>query len=227
MTRLAPSDRTDPQAPGFLQCVDGFCTPALPHRIFCRRRHRPDRRPGQGRRPRTVSRPWPSPTCPTCSVRSNCIHRRVKKGFSPSSGPMSGSSPKSRARHPPALLLLIQNRQGYLRLCELLGEAWTAPGAAHACLGALGFAGGQQRRPDLPVRGGPGGHWPGPDQWRCGQGRGPGHPPGRDFPRALLHRTAACRSPHQRDPHPRRRAPGRQAGLAGGGHAPDPVLDTG
>ncbi len=26
------------------------------------------------------------------------------------------------------LLLLIQNRQGYLHLCELLGEAWTAPG---------------------------------------------------------------------------------------------------
>ena len=36
--------------------------------------------------------------------------------------------PEEAGRAPQRLLLLIQNRAGYLRLCELLGEAWTAPG---------------------------------------------------------------------------------------------------
>ena len=51
-----------------------------------------------------------------------------KKGVQPIIGADVWLEPEEGAKAPTRLLLLIQNRQGYLRLCELLGEAWTAPG---------------------------------------------------------------------------------------------------
>jgi DNA polymerase-3 subunit alpha len=51
-----------------------------------------------------------------------------KKGVQPIIGADVWVEPEEGAKGPTRLLLLIQNRQGYLRLCELLGEAWTAPG---------------------------------------------------------------------------------------------------
>ena len=51
-----------------------------------------------------------------------------KKGVQPIIGADVWVEPEEAGKAPTRLLLLIQNRQGYLRLCELLGEAWTAPG---------------------------------------------------------------------------------------------------
>ena len=51
-----------------------------------------------------------------------------KKGVQPIIGADVWIEPEEPGKAPTRLLLLIQNRQGYLRLCELLGEAWTAPG---------------------------------------------------------------------------------------------------
>ena len=51
-----------------------------------------------------------------------------KKGVQPILGADIWLEPEEAGRAPQRLLLLIQNRAGYLRLCELLGEAWTAPG---------------------------------------------------------------------------------------------------
>jgi DNA polymerase-3 subunit alpha len=51
-----------------------------------------------------------------------------KKGVQPIIGADVWLEPEEAGKAPVRLLLLIQNRQGYLRLCELLGEAWTAPG---------------------------------------------------------------------------------------------------
>lgn len=51
-----------------------------------------------------------------------------KKGVQPIIGADVWVEPEEPGKAPTRLLLLIQNRQGYLRLSELLGEAWTAPG---------------------------------------------------------------------------------------------------
>ncbi|MBH1986564.1 MAG: DNA polymerase III subunit alpha [Burkholderiales bacterium] len=51
-----------------------------------------------------------------------------KKGVQPILGADIWLEPEEAGKAPTRLLLLIQNRAGYLRLCELLGEAWTAPG---------------------------------------------------------------------------------------------------
>jgi DNA polymerase-3 subunit alpha len=51
-----------------------------------------------------------------------------KKGVQPIIGADVWVEPEEGAKGPTRLLLLIQNRLGYLRLSELLGEAWTAPG---------------------------------------------------------------------------------------------------
>ncbi|MBI3381543.1 MAG: DNA polymerase III subunit alpha [Aquabacterium sp.] len=51
-----------------------------------------------------------------------------KKGVQPIIGADVWLEPEEAGKAPTRLLLLIQNRKGYLRLCELLGEAWTAPG---------------------------------------------------------------------------------------------------
>ncbi|MEY4766309.1 MAG: hypothetical protein RI907_2982, partial [Pseudomonadota bacterium] len=51
-----------------------------------------------------------------------------KKGVQPIIGADVWLEPEEAGKAPTRLLLIIQNRQGYLRLCELLGEAWTAPG---------------------------------------------------------------------------------------------------
>jgi DNA polymerase-3 subunit alpha len=51
-----------------------------------------------------------------------------KNGVQPIIGADVWLEPEEAGKPPVRLLLLIQNRQGYLRLCELLGEAWTAPG---------------------------------------------------------------------------------------------------
>ncbi|MFN4264771.1 MAG: DNA polymerase III subunit alpha [Aquabacterium sp.] len=51
-----------------------------------------------------------------------------KKGVQPIVGADVWLEPEEAGKPPVRLLLLIQNKQGYLRLCELLGEAWTAPG---------------------------------------------------------------------------------------------------
>ena len=51
-----------------------------------------------------------------------------KKGVQPIIGADVWLEPEEPGKAPTRLLLLIQNRQGYLRLSELLGEAWTAPG---------------------------------------------------------------------------------------------------
>ena len=51
-----------------------------------------------------------------------------KKGVQPIIGADVWLEPEEAGKAPTRLLLLIQNRAGYLRLCELLGEAWTAPG---------------------------------------------------------------------------------------------------
>jgi DNA polymerase-3 subunit alpha len=51
-----------------------------------------------------------------------------KKGVQPILGADVWLEPEEGAKLPTRLLLLIQNKAGYLRLCELLGEAWTAPG---------------------------------------------------------------------------------------------------
>ena len=51
-----------------------------------------------------------------------------KKGVQPIIGADVWLEPEEAGKAPHRLLLLVQTRQGYLRLCELLGEAWTAPG---------------------------------------------------------------------------------------------------
>jgi DNA polymerase-3 subunit alpha len=51
-----------------------------------------------------------------------------KKGVQPIIGADVWVEPEEPGKAPTRLLLLVQNRQGYLRLSELLGEAWTAPG---------------------------------------------------------------------------------------------------
>ena len=51
-----------------------------------------------------------------------------KKGVQPIVGADVWLEPEEPGKTPARILLLIQNKQGYLRLCELLGEAWTAPG---------------------------------------------------------------------------------------------------
>ncbi|MCH8179378.1 MAG: DNA polymerase III subunit alpha [Proteobacteria bacterium] len=51
-----------------------------------------------------------------------------KSGVQPIIGADVWLEPEEAGKAPTRLLLLIQNRAGYLRLCELLGEAWTAPG---------------------------------------------------------------------------------------------------
>ena len=51
-----------------------------------------------------------------------------KKGVQPIIGADVWLEPEEAGKAPNRLLLLVQTRQGYLRLCELLGEAWTAPG---------------------------------------------------------------------------------------------------
>ncbi|RTL26197.1 MAG: DNA polymerase III subunit alpha [Burkholderiales bacterium] len=51
-----------------------------------------------------------------------------KKGVQPIIGADVWLEPEEAGKAPTRLLLLIQNRKGYLRLSELLGEAWTAPG---------------------------------------------------------------------------------------------------
>jgi DNA polymerase-3 subunit alpha len=51
-----------------------------------------------------------------------------KKGVQPIIGADVWVEPEEAGKAPTRLLLLIQNRKGYLRLSELLGEAWTAPG---------------------------------------------------------------------------------------------------
>jgi len=51
-----------------------------------------------------------------------------KKGVQPIIGADVWIEPEEAGKAPTRLLLLIQNRKGYLRLSELLGEAWTAPG---------------------------------------------------------------------------------------------------
>ncbi|MFW9617320.1 DNA polymerase III subunit alpha [Aquabacterium sp.] len=51
-----------------------------------------------------------------------------KSGVQPIIGADVWLEPEEPGKAPTRLLLIIQNRQGYLRLCELLGEAWTAPG---------------------------------------------------------------------------------------------------
>ncbi len=51
-----------------------------------------------------------------------------KKGVQPIIGADVWLEPEEGAKAPTRLILLVQNRVGYLRLCELLGEAWTAPG---------------------------------------------------------------------------------------------------
>ncbi|MFN3888581.1 MAG: DNA polymerase III subunit alpha, partial [Aquabacterium sp.] len=51
-----------------------------------------------------------------------------KKGVQPIIGADVWVEPEEAGKPPTRLLLIIQNRQGYLRLSELLGEAWTAPG---------------------------------------------------------------------------------------------------
>ena len=58
-----------------------------------------------------------------------------KKGVQPIIGADVWLESEEPGRAPTRLLLLIQNRAGYLRLCELLGDAWTAPGQrSHAWL---------------------------------------------------------------------------------------------
>ncbi|WP_374316672.1 DNA polymerase III subunit alpha [Aquabacterium sp.] len=51
-----------------------------------------------------------------------------KKGVQPIIGADVWLEPEDEGRAPQRLLLIIQNRQGYLHLSELLAEAWTAPG---------------------------------------------------------------------------------------------------
>ncbi|MES2090166.1 MAG: PHP domain-containing protein, partial [Pseudomonadota bacterium] len=51
-----------------------------------------------------------------------------KKGVQPLIGADVWLESEEAGRVPTRVLLLIQNRKGYLRLCELIGEAWTAPG---------------------------------------------------------------------------------------------------
>jgi DNA polymerase-3 subunit alpha len=58
-----------------------------------------------------------------------------KKGVQPIIAADVWLEPEEGGKAPARLLLIIQNSQGYLRLCELLGEAWTAPGQrTHAWL---------------------------------------------------------------------------------------------
>ncbi|RZL10069.1 MAG: DNA polymerase III subunit alpha, partial [Rubrivivax sp.] len=51
-----------------------------------------------------------------------------KKGVQPIIGADVWLESDDTTRPPSRLLLLVQNREGYLHLSELLGEAWTAPG---------------------------------------------------------------------------------------------------
>jgi len=51
-----------------------------------------------------------------------------KKGVQPIIGADVWLEPEEPGKSPTRLLLIIQSKLGYLRLCELLGDAWTAPG---------------------------------------------------------------------------------------------------
>ena len=58
-----------------------------------------------------------------------------KQGLQPILGADVWMEPTESGKSPSRLILLVQNQQGYLHLCELLGQAWTAPGLrAQACI---------------------------------------------------------------------------------------------
>ena len=74
-----------------------------------------------------------------------------KKGVKPIIGADVWLEPESGDKQPSRLLLLVQNRAGYLNLCELLSRAWLRERAARPGLGALGLAGRAWRGADRAV----------------------------------------------------------------------------
>jgi DNA polymerase-3 subunit alpha len=146
-----------------------------------------------------------------------------KKGVQPIIGADVWVEPEEPGKAPTRLLLLIQNRQGYLRLSELLGEAWTAPGQrTHAW---VHWASLVERNEGLICLSGA-------EMGLVGQALSHGDVPKAE---AQARKLAAAfpnrfyielqRSGHAtNEPYIRAVVPlAAQAGLAGGGHPPDPV----
>ena len=73
------------------------------------------------------------------------------QGIKPIIGVDLWMEPEGADKQPSRLLLLVQNMQGYLNLCELLARAWTLQRAAHAGLDQVVLAGRAERRADRAV----------------------------------------------------------------------------
>jgi DNA polymerase-3 subunit alpha len=74
------------------------------------------------------------------------------QGVKPIIGVDLWMQPLAGDKQPSRLLLLVQNKQGYLNLCELLARGWTTQRAAHPGLDQVGVARRAGRRADLRCR---------------------------------------------------------------------------
>ena len=149
-------------------------------------------------------------------------HRRRHLTSSPMQAHGSRRAPSGSA----AWLLLVQNRQGYLNLSELLARGWVQNAQRAQAWITWEWLARTGRRADRPVGRRPGRGGPGPAGRRHRAGRCCGrNAPGRAlFPGPLLHRAAArwpaaatsrmCAPPCRWPP---------RLGSAGGGHPPGGV----
>ena len=117
------------------------------------------------------------------------------------------------------MVVLVQNRQGYLNLCELLARAWTQNVVKAQAVCKLEWLRELGAGPDRALRraGRPGG--PGPGAGRCAARGRRGAGAGFDLSASLLHRAAARRPARRRGACGGRGAAGRAPEPAGGGHA--------
>jgi DNA polymerase-3 subunit alpha len=67
---------------------------------------------------------WPSPTSTTCLAPSSSTRQARGKGVNPFWGPRFCWKAGAATRLS-RMVLLVQNKQGYLNLSELLARAWT------------------------------------------------------------------------------------------------------
>ena len=183
-----------------LECRHGLRPPAHAHRVFGRRRHAAHRRGGRRRgRRRPGGAGDHRPRQPV--RRGQVLQRRAQApASSRSSAPRSGSSPKPARRRASRLLLLVQNRAGYLqplraavaRLARRTRSA-ASPGCKWEWLAELGggliaLSGAELRRGRPGAAGGD-----------AARARGAGASGWqRCFRQPLLHRAAAHRPAERR-----------------------------
>jgi DNA polymerase-3 subunit alpha len=117
----------------------------------------------------------------------------------------------------PRMVLLVQNQQGYLNLCELLARAWTQNVVVRRVV-PPGLAAGTGRGPDRLVGRAGRCRSARPGAGRRGTREPGGAAAGVDVSAPLLPGAAARRPPGRRAPCQRRGAAGRAAASAGGGH---------